>query len=92
MARYRKPGSFVFVKDKEVLKKSFSAFLPCQVFKVSKHEKSNTGTYVWVESNSIGLSPKSCKSATENQVRQYKKEKKTDLYLLEKNRYELPKK
>lgn len=91
MAKYRKPGSFVYVKDKELLKKSFSSFLPCQVFKVSDHSKSNSGTYVWVESNSQGLLPSACVKASEEQIKQYKKEKKAGLYLSSSNGYELNK-
>ena len=93
MARYRKPGSFVFVKDKELLKKSFGTFLPCQVFMVSEHALStNKKPYVWIESNSMGLPPAACVTATKEQIKQYKREKKARTFLFVGNSYELPKK
>lgn len=74
---YRKEGSFVYVKCTQELKKNFSSWPSCQVFKVSEHKKSTNGlTYVWVESNSKGLDPKLVKTATPAQIRQYKKDKK----------------
>lgn len=79
--KYR-AGTLVFVEDIEVLRKSFSSWPKCQVFKVSKDVVSNNKKrYVWVDSNSIGLEPKYVRLTTKEERAEYKKHLKKKRFI-----------
>lgn len=83
-----KEKSYVYVKDRNLLKKSFRTWLPCQVFQVANMDKvrvCNPGKkpskvwHVWLEMNSKAIPMNKVVLASKDQIKQYKLEKKKKL-------------